>query len=247
LPEDGANIKVSLLACKAFIRNNKLFAKKTITLPSIHAITILKESKMPTYGSINNICRCPWLDTRKEDYVKYHDEEWGVPVYDDQKLFEFLILESAQAGLSWYTILKRRQGYRDAFANFDVKKVANFNHSKVEELMQNSQIIRNRGKINAAINNAKLFINIQHEFGSFSDYMWAFVNHKTIVNDITVLGDYPATSEESDAWSKDLKKRGFKFVGSTICYAHMQACGMVNDHSLTCYKRKQIIEQYQQA
>lgn len=194
----------------------------------------------------NEKCRCPWLDLSKPDYVAYHDDEWGVPVYDDHKLFEFLCLESAQAGLSWYTILKRRQGYRDAFANFDVNKVAGFGQEKVEELMLNSAIIRNRGKINAAINNAKLFIEIQKEFGSFSNYMWGFVNHKTLVNEIENLSDYPATSDESDAWSKDLKKRGFKFVGSTICYAHMQACGMVNDHSLECYKRKQIIEKYQQ-
>lgn len=202
---------------------------------------------MSKVESINSKCRCPWLDTSKEDYVKYHDEEWGVPVHDDQKLFEYLTLESAQAGLSWYTILKRRQGYRDAFANFDVEKVSRFDQAKVEELMQNAGIIRNRGKINAAINNAKLFIEIQKEFGSFSEYMWEFVNHKTIVNELSSLEDYPATSPESDAWSKDLKKRGFKFVGSTICYAHMQACGMINDHSLHCYKRKQIIEQYQQA
>jgi DNA-3-methyladenine glycosylase I len=191
-------------------------------------------------------CRCPWLDISKPDYVKYHDDEWGVPVYDDKKLFEFLILESAQAGLSWYTILKRRKGYQAAFADFDVVKVALFNQEKVEELMLNSAIIRNRGKINAVINNAKLFIAIQKEYGSFSDYMWGFVNNKTIVNEYTELKDYPATSIESDAWSKDLKKRGFKFVGSTICYAFMQACGMVNDHSLDCYKRKQIITQHQQ-
>lgn len=194
----------------------------------------------------NGDCRCPWLDMSKPDYVAYHDDEWGVPVYDDHKLFEFLCLESAQAGLSWYTILKRRQGYRDAFANFDVKLVADFDQDKVEELMLNSAIIRNRGKINAAINNAKLFIEIQKEFGSFSDYMWGFVDNKTIVNENETLADFPATTVESDAWSKDLKKRGFKFVGSTICYAHMQACGMVNDHSLGCYKRKQIIDKYQQ-
>lgn len=191
-------------------------------------------------------CRCPWLDLSKPDYVAYHDDEWGVPVYDDHKLFEFLCLESAQAGLSWYTILKRRQGYRDAFANFDVNVVAQFDQEKVEELMLNSAIIRNRGKINAAINNAKLFIEIQKEFGSFSNYMWGFVDNKTVVNENKTLADFPATSEESDVWSKDLKKRGFKFVGSTICYAHMQACGMVNDHSLGCYKRKQIIDKYQQ-
>jgi len=205
-----------------------------------------KGAKMPKNENVNDVCRCPWLDTSKPDYVQYHDKEWGVPVYDDQKLFEFLTLESAQAGLSWYTILKRRQGYHDAFASFDVHTVAAFDQAKVEELMLNSNIVRNRGKINATINNAKLFIEIQQEFGSFSDYMWAFVNHKTIVNEVSDLKDYQATSTESDAWSKDLKKRGFKFVGSTICYAHMQACGMVNDHSLTCYKRKQIIEQYQQ-
>lgn len=193
-----------------------------------------------------NLCRCPWLDTSKPDYVEYHDKEWGEPVYDDQKLFEFLTLESAQAGLSWYTILKRRQGYLDAFANFDVKIVSKYDQEKVEELMLNSAIIRNRGKINAAINNAKLFIDIQQEFGSFSDYMWRFVGNKTIVNEYNELSDYAPTSPESDAWSKDLKKRGFKFVGSTICHAHMQACGMFNDHSLGCYKRKQIIDRYQQ-
>lgn len=197
-------------------------------------------------NTLDKKCRCPWLDNTKPDYVEYHDQEWGVPVYDDKKIFEFLILESAQAGLSWYTILKRRQGYKAAFANFDVHKVAKYNQDNVEVLMLNSAIIRHRGKINAAINNAKLFIEIQQAFGSFSDYMWGFVNNKTIVNEYTELSDYPATSVESDAWSKDLKKRGFKFVGSTICYAHMQACGMVNDHSLTCYKKKQIIAQYHQ-
>lgn len=193
-----------------------------------------------------NKCRCPWLDNTKPDYVDYHDIEWGIPVYDDKVLFEFLILESAQAGLSWYTILKRRQGYQDAFANFDLHKVAKYTQDQVEALMLNSAIIRNRGKINAAINNAKLFIEIQQEYGSFSDYIWGFVNNKTIVNEYTELCDYPATSIESDALSKDLKKRGFKFIGSTICYAYMQACGMINDHSSDCYKRKQIIAKYQQ-
>ncbi|MEW6991652.1 DNA-3-methyladenine glycosylase I [Colwelliaceae bacterium 6441] len=191
-------------------------------------------------------CRCPWLDTSKPDYVKYHDEEWGVPVHDDQKLFEYLTLESAQAGLSWYTILKRRAGYRNAFANFDVRLIANFDDDKVEELMCNTAIIRNRLKIKATINNAQRFIEIQKEFGSFSHYMWAFVNNKTIVNQWHNLDDYPATSKESDAWSKDLKKRGFKFIGSTICYAHMQACGMINDHSVDCFRRSQIISEFQQ-
>ncbi|MDO6446925.1 DNA-3-methyladenine glycosylase I [Colwellia sp. 1_MG-2023] len=194
----------------------------------------------------NEPCRCPWLDTSKPDYVKYHDEEWGVPVYDDQKLFEYLTLESAQAGLSWYTILKRREGYRKAFANFDVNIVAQYDDAKFEELLLNKDIIRNRLKINAAINNAQRFIEIQKEFGSFSEYMWGFVNHKTIVNEISTPEDYQATSPESDAFCKDLKKRGFKFVGSTICYAHMQACGMVNDHSLSCYKRSQIISEFHQ-
>ncbi|SET50970.1 DNA-3-methyladenine glycosylase I [Thalassotalea agarivorans] len=189
-------------------------------------------------------CRCPWADPSKLDYVAYHDEEWGVPVYDDKKLFEFLILESAQAGLSWYTILKRRDGYRQAFADFDVEEVASYTAADVERLVQDTRIIRNRAKIEAAINNAKCFIAIQKEFGSFSHYMWSFVDHKPIVNRIEGMGDYPATSEISDKWSKDLKKRGFKFVGSTICYAHMQACGMVNDHILTCYRRQQIIDSY---
>ena len=202
---------------------------------------------METEQNDIELCRCPWLDTSKPDYVAYHDEEWGEPVYDDQKLFEFLTLESAQAGLSWYTILKRRQGYLNAFANFDVKIVSKYDQDKVEELMLNPEIIRNRGKINAAINNAKLFIAIQQEFGSFSDYMWGFVGNKTIVNEYKELSDYPATSTESDAWSKDLKKRGFKFVGSTICYAHMQASGMVNDHSLECSKRKQLIARSQKS
>jgi len=185
----------------------------------------------------DNIKRCPWLDETKQDYVEYHDNEWGVPVYDDQKLFEYLTLESAQAGLSWYTILKRREGYRKAFANFDVQKVSKFTDQDVEALVNNAEIIRHRGKIEAAINNAKCFIKIQTEFGSFSNYQWQFVNNKVKVNNIATLSDYPATSKESDAFSKDLKKRGFKFVGSTIIYAHMQACGMVNDHSIDCYKR----------
>jgi len=198
-------------------------------------------------NDLTKICRCPWLDNSKPDYVAYHDNEWGIPVYDDKRFFEFLILESAQAGLSWYTILKRRNGYQEAFSNFEVQKVATYNQEKVESLMLNTSIIRNRGKINAAINNAKLFIRIQQEFGSFSDYIWGFVNNKVIVNEYCELSDYPATSNESDLLSKDLKKRGFKFIGSTICYAYMQACGLVNDHSLGCYKRKQIIAQYQQS
>ncbi len=185
-------------------------------------------------------CRCPWLDESKEDYVKYHDEEWGVPVYDDKKMFEFIILESAQAGLSWYTILKRRNGYRDAFANFDVNEVVNFNDEKVDELMLDSSIIRNRLKIKAAISNAKIFIEIQKEFGSFCKYIWGFIDHKTIVNNLKTLEDYPATSLISDAISKDLKKKGFKFFGSTICYAYLQACGLINDHSESCFRKREV-------
>lgn len=196
--------------------------------------------------SNSEICRCPWLDTSKPDYVAYHDDEWGIPVHDDKTMFEFLILESAQAGLSWYTILKRRDGYRQAFANFDVNTVASFDEQVVEKLMQNEGIIRNRAKIKAAISNAKIFIEIQQEFGSFCDYLWGYINHSTIVNEIRTKEDYPATSPVSDEISKDLKKRGFKFFGSTICYAHLQACGLINDHSMNCYKRSQIIKQYQQ-
>jgi len=161
-------------------------------------------------------------------------------------MFEFLILESAQAGLSWYTILKRRDGYKKAFAQFDVNTVAKFNEDKVEELMLDSSIIRHKAKIKAAISNAKIFIKIQHEFGSFHQYLWRYVNNKTVVNEINVKEDYVATSPISDAISKDLKKRGFKFYGSTICYAHLQACGLINDHSKNCYKRSQIIDEYQQ-
>jgi DNA-3-methyladenine glycosylase I len=185
--------------------------------------------------------RCPWLDLTKPDYVKYHDEEWGVPVYDDPKLFEYFTLESAQAGLSWYTILKRRAGYRKAFANFDVKKVAAFTLADIERLMQDSAIIRNRAKITAAVNNAQRFIEVQQEFGSFAQYLWAFVDHQPIINQLRKKTDYPATTEISDTLSKDLKKRGFKFVGSTICYAHMQACGMVNDHSVDCFRHKEMV------
>lgn len=187
------------------------------------------------------IKRCPWLDLSKEDYVAYHDEEWGVPVHEDRKLFEFLILESAQAGLSWYTVLKKRENYRRAFASFDVQRVAEFGDEEVERLIQNAGIIRNRAKILAAISNAQHFLEIQNEFGSFDRYIWGFVNGETIVNKVKTIKDYPATSPESDALSKDLRKRGFKFIGSTTCYANMQAIGMVNDHSLDCYRRAELL------
>lgn len=184
--------------------------------------------------------RCPWVDLSKPDYVKYHDEEWGVPVHDDKTMFEFVVLESAQAGLSWYTILKRRAEYKNAFADFDVNKVADFSDEKVEELMLNSGIIRNRAKIKATISNAEVFIAIQKEFGSFCHYLWGFVDHKPVVNQIKSKEDYLATSPLSDKISKDLKKRGFKFFGSTICYAHLQACGLINDHTENCFRKNKV-------
>ncbi|KYL32097.1 DNA-3-methyladenine glycosylase [Pseudoalteromonas agarivorans] len=194
--------------------------------------------------SEQNKCRCAWLDATKPDYVKYHDEEWGVPLYDDTKLFEFITLESAQAGLSWYTILKKRAGYKKAFANFSVQKVAKFTADDIERLMQDESIVRNRLKIEATVNNAQRFIGIQKEFGSFSNYQWQFVGNKPIISDLNSVEDTPAITEESKAFAKDLKKRGFKFLGPTTVYAHMQACGMVNDHSNDCFRRAEIIKNY---
>jgi DNA-3-methyladenine glycosylase I len=189
----------------------------------------------------NQICRCPWVDITKPDMVEYHDKEWGVPVYDDRLLFEFLSLEAAQAGLSWYTVLKKRENYRIAFENFEPQIVAKFNQAKIAQLLQNPGIIRNRLKIESTVNNARRFLEVQAAFGTFSKYIWGFVGGKPKLNTIRKLADYPATNPESDALSKDLKKRGFKFMGSTICYAHMQATGMVNDHSLVCFRRKEIM------
>lgn len=178
--------------------------------------------------------RCAWAG---EDpvYCAYHDEEWGVPVHDDQRLFEFLILEGAQAGLSWITVLRKRENYRKAFSGFDPIKVARFDQARRERLMQNEGIIRNRLKIESAVINAKAFLAVQKEFGSFDAYIWTFVGGKPIVNGWRSLKEVPASTAESDAMSKDLKKRGFKFVGTTICYAFMQACGLVNDHVLDCH------------
>ncbi len=171
-----------------------------------------------------------------EQYVRYHDEEWGVPVHDDRRQFEFLVLEGAQAGLSWSTILNKRAGYREAFADFDAERVARFNKRSVERLMGFAGIVRNRLKIESAITNARCFLAVQDEVGSFDDYLWAFVGGKPVVNRWTDMKQLPATSAESDALSKDLKRRGFKFVGSTIMYAHMQATGMVNDHLVSCFR-----------
>lgn len=192
----------------------------------------------------NERCRCPWVDLTKPDYIAYHDREWGVPVHDDRTLFEFLTLESAQAGLSWYTVLRKRENYRIAFDGFDPQKVAGYDDRKVAELLGNPGIIRNRLKILAAIHNAGRFIEIQETFGSFDAYMWRFVDGRPQVNHFQNLKDYPATSPASEAMSKDLRRRGFKFVGPTICYAHMQAVGMVNDHTLDCFRRQEIIDGY---
>ncbi len=177
--------------------------------------------------------RCRWAI--EEPNTTYHDEEWGVPVHDDRKLFEFLILEGAQAGLSWTTILKRRENYRKAFLGFDVKKVAKLTSKDVKRLMKDEGIIRNRLKIESTISNAKAFLEVQKEFGSFDEYIWSFVGGKPLRRNHSSL---PATTPESDLMSKDLKKRGFRFVGSTICYAYMQACGLVDDHEKSCFKRK---------
>lgn len=185
--------------------------------------------------------KCDWALGHFESYERYHDDEWGVPSYDDQVHFEFLILESAQAGLSWSTVLKKRAGYQDAFANFEVSKVSKFDESKIQSLIANPAIIRNQQKIRAAVNNAKQFLKVQKEFGSFSKYIWSFVQNKTIVGHWPTKNDVPATSPESDALSKDLKKRGFKFVGSTIMYAHMQATGLINDHTTDCYRYKELL------
>ena len=185
------------------------------------------------------VTRCKWAEGVNLDYIQYHDKEWGVPVFDDQVQFEFLILEGAQAGLSWSTILNKREGYKKAFADFDPVKVARFTQKRVEKLLLDPSIVRNRLKVTSAVTNARAFLAVQKEFGSFSDYIWGFVGGKPLQNKFKKDGDIPATSPESDALSKDLKKRGFKFVGSTIIYAHMQATGMVNDHVVGCFRHKQ--------
>ncbi len=184
------------------------------------------------------ILRCPW--PTDELYIAYHDTEWGVPVHDDRLLFEYLILEGAQAGLSWHTVLKKRENYRAAFDHFDAEKITRYGDKKVTELMNNAGIIRNRLKIHATIQNAKSFLKVREEFGSFDKYIWSFVNGKPIVHRRGSRQEVPAQTEISDAMSKDLLKRGFKFVGSTICYAYMQAVGMVNDHHVTCFRHKDL-------
>ncbi len=184
------------------------------------------------------VVRCKWAEGTSLDYIEYHDTEWGVPVWDDRTQFEFLILEGAQAGLSWSTILGKRDGYRRLFADFDPEKVARFTKARVEKILKDPGIVRNRLKVESAVSNAGAFLEVQQEFGTFCDYIWDFVGGKPIQNRFSKDGDIPATSPESDALSKDLKKRGFKFVGSTIIYAHMQATGMVNDHVTGCFRYK---------
>ncbi len=187
-----------------------------------------------------NVTRCGWA--RGEPNVSYHDTEWGVPLHDDRGLFEFLVLEGAQAGLSWETILKKRDNYREAFDGFDAERVARYTPKKVERLMANAGIVRNRLKIESAISNARAFLDVQKEAGSFDAYIWGFVGGKPRVNTVRGMGDVPASTSQSDAMSKDLKKRGFRFVGTTICYAFMQATGMVNDHAVDCFRYREVIE-----
>ena len=184
--------------------------------------------------------RCEWSQAGNQLYLDYHDIEWGVPVHDDRKHFEFLILESAQAGLSWSTVLNKRAGYRRAFADFDPERVARFTENRIEKLLTDPGIIRNRLKVVSAVNNAQLFLELQDEYGSFDAYVWSYVGGKPIQNRWQTMTEVPATSPESDALSKDMKRRGFKFFGSTICYAHMQAVGMVNDHTIDCFRYNQI-------
>lgn len=185
--------------------------------------------------------RCDWAQSNELETL-YHDEEWGVPSHDDRYLFEMLILEGAQSGLSWATILQKRAGYLKAFDNFDARKIAKYTPKRIEKLLQDTGIVRNKAKVNATVSNAKVFLEIQEEFGSFDKYIWSFVGGKPINNSWEDVSDVPTSTAESDAMSKDLKKRGFKFVGSTTCYAYMQAVGMVNDHLKSCFRYKEVLK-----
>ncbi len=187
--------------------------------------------------------RCDWAMKGDEAYQRYHDEEWGVPVHDERVHFEFLMLETAQAGLSWATILRKRDGYRKAFADFDPEKVARYSSAKIEKLLASPAIIRNRAKILAAVSNARVFLDIQEEIGSFDKYIWGFVNGKPVQNKWKTMDQIPATSSLSDVVSKELKNRGFKFVGSTVCYAHLQAAGLINDHLVHCFRHKHVTKE----
>ncbi|MFN8444263.1 MAG: DNA-3-methyladenine glycosylase I [Caldilineaceae bacterium] len=184
---------------------------------------------------MTELIRCAWCGTDPL-YIKYHDEEWGVPCHEDRQLFEMICLEGAQAGLSWITVLRKRESYRAAFDNFDAEKIVCYGEDKVDELLQNPGIVRNRLKVNAFIKNARSFLTVQHEFGTFDRYIWQFVNGQPIVHNFASLREIPAKTAEAEAMSKDLQKRGFTFVGPTICYAFMQACGLVNDHLLDCFR-----------
>jgi len=187
--------------------------------------------------------RCPWVDLNKPLYVHYHDHEWGVPIYDDRKLFEFLVLESAQAGLSWYTVLCKRENYRQAFDQFDPQQIAAYDQRRIEQLLRDTGIIRNRRKIEATINNARRYLKLVEEQSSFSRFLWQFVAGSPNVNHFTDMTDYPAYTPTSERMSSALKKQGFKFVGPTICYAFMQATGMVNDHVIGCYRRDELVRE----
>jgi DNA-3-methyladenine glycosylase I len=216
-------------------------ATKVRRKPVAQARTSATAAALPASLAPDSRPRCGWSYAgMSAEYIAYHDQEWGVPVHDDRRLFEFLILEGAQAGLSWSTILRKREGYRESFANFDPAKIARFDSRKVEKLLQFPGIVRNRLKVASAITNARCFLEVQAEFGSFARYSWQFVGGKPIVNRWREMKQVPATSPESDAFSKDLQRRGFKFVGSTIMYAHMQATGMVNDHVVTCFRHKEV-------
>jgi DNA-3-methyladenine glycosylase I len=186
--------------------------------------------------------RCPWVSLKDPVMLAYHDEEWGVPVHDDQKIFEFLVLEGAQAGLSWSTVLNKRENFRRAFAGFDPKRVAAFDEKRVEALLSDPGIIRNRRKVEAAVSNAKAFLEVQSEFGSFDSYIWSFVGGEPIRNGWKSLSQIPVTSPVAQRMSADLKKRGFKFIGPTICYSHMQAAGMVNDHLVDCFRHSEVCD-----
>jgi len=188
---------------------------------------------------MTNTSRCKWCE-KDSLYIKYHDTEWGVPLHDEQQLFEFLMLETFQAGLSWITILRKRENFRKAFDNFDVKKIAQYDEHKIQALLQDTGIIRNKLKVRAAVSNAQAFLKLQKEFGSFDNYVWAFVNGKPIQNKWISVKELPGKTKLSDQLSKDLKKRGFKFVGSTIVYAYMQATGMVNDHAVDCFRHEEV-------
>ena len=197
-------------------------------------------AKQPQPTPTDGRTRCPWVDLGKPDYVAYHDEEWGVPVRDDRLMFEYLVLEGAQAGLSWYTVLRKREAYRRAFAGFDIAKILRFDQARLDCLLLDEGLVRNRQKIASVVTNARATVEVQREFGSLCAYLWSFVGDRPQVNAPRGRADFRATSPESDALSRDMKRRGFKFVGSTIVYAHMQAVGMVNDHTIDCFRQREL-------